>query len=60
MPQPASAQSSVGTTAVVQLVDMESRQVLLETDTGRLVTIVTGPEVRNLAGGTRRHCHGCP
>lgn len=49
MPRPASVQKSVETTAVVQLVDMESRQVLLEEENGRLLTIVAGPEVRNLA-----------
>ena len=48
-PQSASSVSSVETNAVVQLVDLESRQVLLETESGRLTTIVAGPEVRNLA-----------
>ncbi len=48
-PQSASSVSSVETNAVVQLVDLESRQVLLESESGRLMTIVAGPEVRNLA-----------
>ncbi len=39
---------SIETTALVKLVDLEERQVLLEDRNGRLVTIIAGPEVRNL------------
>jgi hypothetical protein len=36
-------------TATVETVDMTAREVLLRGEGGRLVTVVAGPEVRNLA-----------
>jgi len=47
-PEPASRVRTLETTAVVQTIDMETRQVLLKTEDGRMLTIVAGPEVRNL------------
>ena len=47
-PEPASRELTLETTAVVQTIDMETRQVLLKTEDGRMLTIVAGPEVRNL------------
>ena len=47
-PEPASRMRTLETSAVVQTIDMETRQVLLKTEEGRMLTIVAGPEVRNL------------
>ncbi len=47
-PEPASRELTLETTAVVQTIDMETRQVLLRTENGRMLTIIAGPEVRNL------------
>ncbi len=47
-PEPASRMRTLETSAVVQTIDMETRQVLLKTEEGRTLTIVAGPEVRNL------------
>lgn len=48
-PVSAERQSLVTERAVVQSVDLESRQVLLESDDGRMLGITAGPDVRNLA-----------
>ena len=45
--QGATALDTVEATAVVTDIDQESRQIGLETDDGRQLTIVAGPEVRN-------------
>jgi hypothetical protein len=47
-PEPASRSLTLETTAVVQTIDMETRVVLLKTENGRMLTIVAGPDVRNL------------
>jgi hypothetical protein len=36
-------------TAVVETIDMKTRHIVLKTEDGRKLTIVAGPEVRNLA-----------
>lgn len=46
---PVDVSEQVKVSAVVQTVDMESRQILLRTDDGVSTTIVAGPEVKNLA-----------
>lgn len=48
-PDPASRMRSLETSAVVQTIDLESRQILLKTENGRMLTIVAGPKVRNLS-----------
>jgi hypothetical protein len=49
-PPPGAAVSRLTTlTATVETVDMTAREVLLRGEGGRLVTVVAGPEVRNLA-----------
>jgi hypothetical protein len=48
-PAAAQRESLVTRTAVVQSVDQESRQVLLEAENGRMLSITAAPEVRNLA-----------
>jgi len=48
-PEPTSRTLTLETSAVVQSIDMDSRQILLKTDDGRMLTIVAGDEVRNLA-----------
>jgi hypothetical protein len=40
---------AVEATAVVRSVDLDSRLVSLQAEDGRLITLVAGPEVRNLA-----------
>jgi hypothetical protein len=47
-PEPASRMQTLETTAVVESVDMKTRHIVLKTDNGRLLTIVAGPEARNL------------
>ncbi len=47
-PEPASRTLTLEISAVVETVDMESRQILLKTEDGRMLTIVAGSEVRNL------------
>jgi hypothetical protein len=48
-PLAAERESVVTARAVVQSVDQESRQVLLEGENGRMLSLTAGPEVRNLA-----------
>lgn len=48
-PQSASVEETVEATAVVQKLDLLTRKVVLEAEDGRMLTIVAGPEVRNLA-----------
>jgi hypothetical protein len=48
-PDVAVSEQTLTLSAVVQTVDMETRQVLLVGDSGRPEVIVAGPEVRNLA-----------
>ena len=48
-PQPASVEESVEATATVEQLDLLKRTVVLKTEDGRLLTILAGPEVRNLA-----------
>ena len=48
-PQPASVVETVEAMATVQSLDLLTRQVGLKTEDGRMLTIVAGPEVRNLA-----------
>jgi hypothetical protein len=48
-PQPTMVERGIEASAVVQTVDMSTRQVLLRDNSGRLITFVAGPEVRNLA-----------
>jgi predicted thioesterase len=48
-PTEAAQETTLTTSAVVQTVDQTSRQVLLRADDGRMLSIVAGPEVRNLA-----------
>jgi len=47
-PEPASRELTLETTAVVEAINMETRHILLKTEDGRRLTIVAGPEVRNL------------
>jgi Cu/Ag efflux protein CusF len=47
-PQPASVVETIEATAIVQTIDLETRQVLLKVEDGRMLTIVADPEVRNL------------
>ncbi len=47
--QSAQRESVLETTAVVEKVDQETREVELRATDGQLVTVVAGPEVRNLA-----------
>lgn len=48
-PQPASVVETIEAMATVQSLDLLTRQVGLKTEDGRMLTIVAGPEVRNLA-----------
>ena len=48
-PQSAQRESVMETSAVVENVDQKSREVRLRTTDGRVITVVAGPEVRNLA-----------
>lgn len=48
-PQSAERETIVTRTAVVESVNQQSRQVLLRGEDGRMLSIVAGPEVRNLA-----------
>jgi hypothetical protein len=48
-PQSAQRQSIMETTAVVDTVDQNTREVRLRTADGRELTVIAGPEVRNLA-----------
>jgi hypothetical protein len=48
-PQPASVEETVEATATVQSLNLSTRQVGLKTEDGQMLTIVAGPEVRNLA-----------
>lgn len=48
-PESVAVSDEIKTSAVVQTVDMDTRQILLRSDDGALETIVAGPEVRNLA-----------
>ncbi len=48
-PQSAAFQETVEATAIVQKLNLTTRQVVLEAEDGRMLTIVAGPEVRNLA-----------
>jgi len=48
-PEPASRMKTLETTAVVESVDMKTRHIVLKTADEREITIVAGPEVRNLA-----------
>jgi hypothetical protein len=48
-PQSASREMTVARTARVQTVDLETRQVLLRMDNDDMLSLVAGPEVRNLA-----------
>jgi hypothetical protein len=48
-PEPASRMQTLETSAVVETVDMKTRHIVLKTEDGRKITIVAGPEVRNLA-----------
>jgi hypothetical protein len=47
-PTEAASETAVRTSAVVQEVDQTTRQVLLRGDDGRMLSIVAGPEIRNL------------
>jgi len=47
-PQSASREMTVTRTARVQTVDLETRQVLLRMDNDDMLSLVAGPEVRNL------------
>lgn len=47
-PETAERESAVVARAAVESVDQETRQVLLRTEDGRLLSFVAGPEVRNL------------
>lgn len=48
-PTEASRETAARVAAVVQEVDQSTRQVLLRGEDGRLLSIIAGPEVRNLA-----------
>lgn len=48
-PVSAERESVVTRKAVVQSVDLEGRQVLLEGENGKMLSVTAGPEVRNLA-----------
>jgi hypothetical protein len=48
-PQSAQRQAIMETTAVVDTVDQNTREVRLRTADGRELTVIAGPEVRNLA-----------
>ncbi len=47
-PEPVDVSDQIKLSAVVQSVDMQTRQVLLRGDDGSLDTIVAGPQVKNL------------
>ncbi|UCH73525.1 MAG: hypothetical protein JSU82_14445 [Rhodospirillales bacterium] len=47
-PEPASVEERIEATATVEKLDLSTRQVVLKTEDGRMLTIVAGPEVRNL------------
>ena len=47
--RPIESETIITATAVVESVDMSSREVLLRTPDGELLDITAGPEVRNLA-----------
>lgn len=48
-PTPTVVGQTMTSTAIVETVDMKTRQVLLSDPSGGLATIVAGPEVRNLS-----------
>jgi hypothetical protein len=48
-PQSAQREAMLDTRAVVEKVDQNTREVRLRTADGRDLTVVAGPEVRNLA-----------
>ena len=47
-PESASVEERIEATATVEKLDLLTRQVVLKTEDGRMLTIVAGPEVRNL------------
>ncbi|MCL5776925.1 hypothetical protein M1105_08000 [Limibaculum sp. FT325] len=49
LPQSAERESLITRRAVVETVDVEGRQVLLRGESGRMLSITAGPDVRNLA-----------
>ena len=48
-PRPAGTATLITATATVESVDMDTREVNLRADDGSLLSVVAGPEVRNLA-----------
>jgi len=48
-PETAEREDIITRTAVVKSVDMKTREVVMRTDDDRIVSVVAGPEVRNLA-----------
>lgn len=46
-PRSAAFEATAETTATIETVDPQTREVLLRTEDGRFVTVVAGPEVRN-------------
>jgi hypothetical protein len=48
-PAPAAVERDVEVSAIVQSVDMPSRRVVLRDASNRLMTVIAGPDVRNLA-----------
>ncbi len=48
-PQPTSVEETIEATATVEKLDLLKRTVVLKTEDGRVLTIIAGPEVRNLA-----------
>jgi hypothetical protein len=47
-PEPAARELTLEVTAVVESIDLKTRHIVLKTDDGRTLTIVAGPEARNL------------